>query len=208
MTAELSLSGRAGDERLRGPVHAGFARPSSMRLEAVAAGQLIFILAAPDENATLLLARESRVLRNQRPEEILGALIGVNLAPADLQAILTGCVVPDGRPTAGRIHANGWASIDLDGGATMYLQRAGAGWQVRAARRGGWRIEYTMGEGTFPAAVRLLSEEPARVDLTAAISQLETNLDLEPSAFMVNIPPGAVPLTLDELRNSGPLRGR
>src|SRR5687767_12338240 len=35
LTAELGLSGRAGDERLRGRIHAGFARPSSMRLEGV-----------------------------------------------------------------------------------------------------------------------------------------------------------------------------
>lgn len=208
MTAVLGLSGRAGDQRLRGvQVGAGFARPSSMRLEAVAAGQLIFVLAAADGDATVLLPRESRVLRNARPDEILAALTGVNLAPADLRAILTGCVVPDGRPTGGRIHANGWASIDLEGDATMYLQRGGAGWQVRAARRSGWRIDYPMWEGNFPATVRLLSDEPARVDLTASISDPEINVDLEPAAFMVNVPPDAVSLSLDELRNRGPLQG-
>lgn len=208
MTAVLGLSGRAGDQRLRGQVGAGFARPSSMRLEAVTAGQLIFVLAAADENATLLLARESRVLRNERPEEILAALTGVNLAPADLRAILTGCVVPDGRPTAGRAHANGWASIDLDGGATMYLQRVETDWQIRAARRGSWRIDYAAWEGGFPTAVRLLSDETARVDLTASVSELEINPDLEPAAFMVNVPPDAAPLSLEELRSSGPLQGQ
>jgi hypothetical protein len=179
-----------------------------MHLEAVVAGQVGFILAAPDENGVLYLPRESRVLRNERPEAILDALIGVNLAPADLQAILTGCVVPDGRATGGRLHGNGWASIDLGGSATMYVQRAGSGWQLRAARRSGWRVDYPTWEGDFPAAVRLLSDMPARVDLTATISQLETNVPLDASAFAVNVPADADPLSLDELRRSGTLQGR
>jgi hypothetical protein len=45
------------------------------------------------------------------------------------------------------------------------------------------------------------------VDLTATISQLETNVDLDAAAFTVNVPAGAAPLTLDELRQAGPLRG-
>ena len=43
------------------------------------------------------------------------------------------------------------------------------------------------------------------VDLTATLSQIETNKDLEDAAFTVNVPPGAEPITLDELRDSGPL---
>ena len=209
LTAELGLSGRAGEQRLRGRVVAGFRRPAAMRLEAVAAGQVVFILAAPDENATLYLPREDRVLRDERPEALLGALTGVNLAPADLQAILTGCVLTNGRAVSGRVYPRNWASIDLDGQATMYLQRSGTVWGLRAARRSGWRIDYTAWQGAFPAAVRLLSDSPtARVDLTATIAQLETNVDLEAAAFAVNVPPDAFPLTLEELRRSGPLQGR
>src|SRR5262245_43221507 len=91
----LHLRGRAGAERLSGNVHAGFERPASMRLEGVPPfGQPVFILGAQAGTAVLLLPRESRVLRGQPAEAILDQLIGVNLAPADLQAILTGCVVP------------------------------------------------------------------------------------------------------------------
>src|SRR6266513_369518 len=86
------------------------------------------------------------------------------LCPADLQAILTGCVVPMPQAIDARQHANGWASIDLLGGATLYLEpvrkSAAVGrtlsgspnpgapnsgsphWQLRAARRAGWQIEY------------------------------------------------------------------
>ena len=142
LTAELALSGRAGAERLRGRVHAGFARPESMRLEGVAPfGPPAFILVSRDRNATLLLPRESRVLRAQRPDEVLGALVGVTLAPADVLAIVTGCVVPSPTPTSGRLHEKGWASISLEGGAELYLRRTTT-WQIRAARRNGWQLEY------------------------------------------------------------------
>ena len=209
VTAELGLRGRAGGQRLSGRVHAGFERPASMRLEAVAPfGPPGFILAARGGTAMLLLPRESRVLRGQPAEAILDALIGVSLAPADLQAILTGCVVPNPRPTAGRLHANGWASITLAGGAEVYLRRT-AMWQLRAARRDGWQLEYPAWQGRFPQSVRLQSDaQSVNVDLTTTLSQLEANVDLEPSAFSLDVPSEARPLTLDELRESGPLRGQ
>ena len=209
LTAELGLSGRAGDQRLRGPIVAGFERPSSMRLEAVGLlGRRVFTLVARDGSGTLLLEGEARILRNAPPDAILAALTGVNLSPGDLQAILTGCVVPSPRPTAGRLHGNGLASIDLESGATIYLQRQANQWRLRAARRNGWQIEYAAWEGQFPRSVRLESASPdARVDLTTTISQLETNTDLDPAAFRVDAPAGARPLTLEELRQAGPLRG-
>ena len=210
LTAELALSGRAGRQKLRGRVVAGFARPASMRLEGVAPfGPPAFILAARAGTAVLLLPRDSRVLRGARAEDILGALTGVTLEPADLLAILTGCVVPAPRPTSGRVHGNGWASIDLMGGSTLYLQKRGNAWQVRAARRAGWQIEYPMWSGAFPQAVRLQSDDPTlMVDLTAALSQVETNVDLDERAFTVTVPNDAEAITLDELAQNGPLGDR
>ncbi len=148
------------------------------------------------------------MLKGERAEDMLGALTGVALAPADLQAILTGCVTADPKPTSGRLHENGWASIDLEGGARVFLQRQNNAWQVRAARREGWQIDYPAWQGRFPQSVRLRSDRPgASVDLTATLSQVESNVDIEPAAFTVNVPPDAQPLTLDELRMAGPLRG-
>ena len=207
LTAELSLSGRAGDEKLRGRVIAGFARPVSMRLEGVAPfGPPAFILVtARADDATLLLPRDARVVRGERADAILGALTGVMLAPADLQAILTGCVT-GAAPTTGALHRGNWASIGFEDGATMYLTRAGQNWQLRAARRGPWQIEYEVGGGTLPAAVTLHADMPVRVDLRAAIAQVETNVDLDASAFTLTVPREAQPLSLDVLRANGPLR--
>src|SRR5688572_31911602 len=125
----------------------------------------------------------------------------VALAPADLHAILTGCVMPAPKPTLGRLHANGQASIDLAGNATIYLRRVANRWQLRAARRDAWQIEYPAFEGTFPQSVRLQSTSPdVRVDLTATINELETNVDLEADVFSVEQSGNERPLSLEELR--------
>jgi hypothetical protein len=210
LTAELSLSGHAGGQNLRGRVIAGFARPASMRLEGVAPfGPPAFILVARDAGGTLLLPRDNRVLQGVRAEEILCALTGVALSPVDLQAILTGCVIPAGQAAGGRLHRSGLASLDLMGGATLYLEREGARWRVRAATRPGWDVEYPEWQGDFPGTVRLRSrDQRADVDLTAGISQVEANIDLAPDAFNVSVPDRAVPLTLDELRANGPIRSK
>lgn len=210
LTAELGLAGRAGEQRLRGRVVAGFERPASMRLEGVAPfGPPAFILAARGGTAVLLLPRDDRVLRGAPAEDILGALTGVSLAPADLQAILTGCVSAASTPTDGRLHANDWASIALEDGARMFLQRQANAWQLRAATRAGWQIEYPDWQGRFPQTVRLRSDRAGTVvDLTATLSQIEANVDIDAAAFTVTVPANASELTLEELRRAGPLRGQ
>jgi hypothetical protein len=208
LTAELSLGGRAGGRALRGRAIVGFERPSSLRLEGVAPfGPPAFILAGSGPSATLLLPRDNRVLKSARAEDILGALTGVALGPADLLAVLTGCVVAMPTPSAGRMHQNGWVSIDLSGGAIVYLARVALGWQPRAARRPGWQIEYPLWQTGFPATVRLQSLDGAvNVDLTAVVSQLEANIPIDPAAFTVTVSADLLPMTLDELRDAGPLR--
>ena len=209
MTAEVSLSGRAGDERLRGTVHAGFKQPSSMLLQLQAGpfGTVAFVLGADASGATLLLPRSDQVVRG-RAEEIMAALTGLAFTPADLQAILTGCVVSDPRPIGGRTHAGGWASIDLEGDATLYLQRAGGSWRVRAARRRDWRIEYPEWpeRAAFPSRVRVLTTAPVAVDLQARLAQVETNVDLDDGTFVVAVPGDAESISIQELRAAGPLR--
>ena len=208
LTAELGLSGHAGRTRLRGRVVAGFERPASMRLEGVAPlGPPAFILVARGGDATLLLPRDDRVVTGASPEDVLGALTGVALAPADLQAVLTGCVLPDPTPRGGRVHANGWASIDLEGNAVLYLRRVNGSWQPQAATRQGWNVQYSMWQGDFPREVVLRSTASGvDVELSATVSQLEANVPVDAAAFTVTVPPGTGRLTLAELRDAGPLR--
>lgn len=208
LTAELALAGRVGTDRVRGRMVAGFEAPDSMRLEGVAPfGPPAFILASAGSRAVLWLPREARVLRGEDASRMLGALTGVALGAADLQAVLTGCVVPVSRAVAARVHGNGWASIDLDGGAVLYLTRSAGRWVLRAARRDRWQIEYASWFGGYPRVVTLRSlDVPSGVDLTATVAQLEANVDIPAAAFTVDVPPDAAPVTIDELREAGPLR--
>lgn len=212
LTAEIALSGSAGGERLRGTIHAGFKRPSSMRLELRVSpfGAPAFVLGATAQGATLLFPRNDQVLRDARSDEILAALTGLALSPADLQAILTGCVVAVPTPTGGRTHTGGWIAIDLRDRVTLYLRKVDARWRVMAARRDDLRIDYAQWPETaaFPSRVLLKATTPVAVDLQAGLAQVETNGPIDDDAFSVRVPPTAEPMTLEELRQSGPLRER
>ncbi len=188
-----------------------------MRLEGVAPfGPPVFTLAGRGDSATLVLQRDERIIRNAPPEAILEALTGVSLGPADLLAAFTGCVLPAPRPVAGRVHSGDVASIDIESDdqgqqrrATLFLKRSGSRWQLFAARRDRWQIEYTFAAGMFPQSVRLVSLSPdVAVNIAAALAGIETNVDIDPAAFAVQEQKNLQPLTLDELRQAGPLRGQ
>jgi hypothetical protein len=212
LTTGISLAGSAGGDRLRGTLAAGFRTPNDMRLE-FRAGPLrtvIFTLAANADGATLVLPRDKQVVRGPRGEDILGAITGIDLSPADLLAILTGCVVPSPSPTGGRSHPGGWVSIDLGGAATLYTQRSGNRWRLRAARRGPWRIEYLEwpDASRFPRRIALAADAPVAVDLQATLTEPEANVDLGDDVFVVMVPRDADVIPLEQLRRSGPLRSQ
>jgi hypothetical protein len=203
----LSLSGRAGGQRLAGSLHAGFRAPDDLYMEHEY-GTILFVLTSSDGDASLFLPRENRVVRDEPTADLLGALTGVSLGAADLLAVLTGCVVPSPIPVAGRVHQNGWASIDLDGGAQVFLQRVDGQWRVRAARRHGLQVEYPEwpASSAVPTRVVIRADEPVRVDLRASVSQADLNGELTDAVFVNPAPAGARPLSIEELRRNGPLR--
>jgi outer membrane lipoprotein-sorting protein len=212
MSAELSISGRARGEKLRGRVMAGLAAPGRIRLEGVAPfGPPVFILAAGATTATLLLPRDNRVLTGEPVSAILGALVGLDVGADDLLAILSGCVVTAPEATAGRSYSGGWTRIDLAGGAGAYLRREGQRWRVRAGVRPGLLIEYEPAGGGAPSRVRLhvaASGGAPASDLSVGLSQVELNPRLGPEVFVLKVPPDASPITLAGLRNAGPVGER
>ena len=205
LTAELGLSGRAGDERVRGRVITGLALGGSARLEGVAPfGAPVFILAARDERATLLLPRERRVLDETPVAQVIERLTGLALGADDLLRVLAGCAGV-GEAIDGRRWSSDWEAVDTAGGKTIFLRLQAGAWQVAAVDGHGWRADYPAVEHGFPREVRLRSED-GRVDLVARIQQLEVNTAIDAAAFDVEIPPGTAPMTLDELRSVAPLR--
>jgi len=209
ITAEISVSGAVHDSRVRGRLLAGLAAPASLYMEATAPfGAPLFVLGASDDDATLVLPRDQRVLAHGRPDEVIEAVAGVPLGPSDLRATLTGC--PTGAlPEVAEARALGvnWRVVGT--APAQYLRREGSGsWRlVSVVHPGddGWRVDYANFLGDLPRSIHLVSTVRGRFDLRMDLSQVEVNVALEPSTFDVKIPPGVRPMTIDELRSGEPL---
>jgi hypothetical protein len=211
MAAVLSISGRAGNHRLRAKLDAGFEAPARVRLEFPAPGKPIFVYVAIGDDATLVLPREGRVLRGARPAATLEALAGVALGPEDLRTVVAGCGFATGEPTRGRAFDRAWVAVD-SGGATSWLQQVDGAWQLAASARGPIEVRYADFQAGRPATIRLRAS-PARgdgqgapvTDLTIRLSQVDINEPLGPDVFQIEVAPDATPMTLEQLREAGPL---
>jgi hypothetical protein len=209
LSAEVGVSGSVGGNGLRGRLITGLASPALARIEAVAPfGQPVFIFVARGREATLLLPRDERVLEHGDPAAVLEAVTGVPLDAADLRRALTGCPNAPDRDS-GRAAGDKWRIV-ADGPDTIFLRRdsGSSPWYVasivhKPAGRGEWRAEYRDVQNGLPRAVRLVG---GAFDLRLVLSQLELNTALGDEVFRVQVPRSAVPVSLEELREAGPLR--
>jgi hypothetical protein len=208
LTAEIGLSGRAAGERVRGRLHAGFAAPGSVRLEAVAPfGPPVFILAAERDQATLLFPRDGRVLPATPVADVLARLTGVDLGAEDLRLVISGCVFAQRPDAEGRAWPDGWKAVAAGPDRTAYLRQQAGAWRVVAADIGAWRVDYADHVNGVARTVRVRSGAGGGVDLTARLEQLQMNVELPASAFTLDVPADAQRITLDDLRSVAPLRG-
>ncbi len=212
VTVDLRLSGRIDGDRVRGTLQVGVAR-DAMRLEGLAPfGAPVFVLAARPGEAVLVLPREPAVARGPSSAELLDAVVGVGLTPADLLAIVSGCGVPDWKVEGGVTYGGTWTRLDLDAGRVLWLRAGADGPPVlMVAVDGRWRIEYTRSAPGWPTAIRLRPADDASGRATDAVFALDAPeaLDaLPPGALDVQVPPGARELSLADLRASRGLAER
>jgi hypothetical protein len=212
LSAEAGVSGSVGGRKVRGRVIVGFERPGRIRLEGVAPiGPPAFILVADRGEATLLMPRASEVLTRQPPARVLEALVGVSLDPDQLLAILSGCVTPGAAPSSGRQYAGGWAAVELEGGSRAFMRLERGQWRVRAGLTPLVAVEYEIGDGgRLPQATRLraTANGAPTTDLRLSLAQVEINTPIAGRAFTVIVPAAAVPITLADLKQAGPLGDR
>jgi hypothetical protein len=215
-SAEVGVSGRVAGTKLRGRVLAGFTRGGQARLEAPAPfGAPVFILTARGGRAAIWFPRDRRVLPDAAFEDVLEALIGVRRTPDDLMALLAGCVSSarsgSGAPLR---HPAGWLQEPLADGSVAYLRRDGGVWRVAGGDAASWGVRYDYATGAFPGLVALWrsgsAASPAGLasSVVLRISQTETNVDIADRAFDAAAPPGASMLSLEDLRQMGPLADR
>jgi hypothetical protein len=208
LSTEIRLSGRAGGERLRGTLHAGLAAPGALRFEAVAPfGPPVFVLAGRENRATMLFPRDRRVLEDVPLADVLDRLTALALDADAIRRVLTGCLA-DTAPTAGRAWGGGWMAVTLGSEITAYLRAANGQTVVAAADYGPWLVDYADHGSGFARTVRIRSREPGRVDATARLEQLEVNVAIDDGAFVVEVPPEAERITLNDLRAIAPLRAQ
>ena len=201
LTAELSLSGRAGGDRIHGRVVAGLESGGALRLEGLAPfGAPLFVLAGRDEMATLLLPRDHRVLADTRIAVVLGRLTGLALGADDLRLILSGCLAVTPTPSLGRRWRGGWQAVTLESDRVAYLRTHAGHAVVAAADYGPWRVDYADHLNGWPRTVRVRRADGTATDVTARVTQLEINVPIDPKAFAIDVPPGTTPMTIDELR--------
>lgn len=209
---ELSLSGRAGGERVRGRIVAGLESGGAIRLEAVAPfGAPFFVLAGRAETATLVLPREHRVLKDTAVAAVLERLTGLTLGADDLRLIMSGCLVDRATPTDGQQWGGGWRAVTIGPERVAYIRMQDGQPVLTAADYGPWRVDYSAHASGFPRVIRIRSTPSPRrpgegdIDITARIGQLEVNTQINPRAWVVEVPSDAEPMTLDELRSIAPL---
>lgn len=212
---ELSLSGRAGDERVRGRILTGLEAGGAVRLEAVAPfGAPFFILAGRNERATLVLPREHRVLKDTGVADVLGRITGLTLGAEDLRLIVSGCLVDNASPTDGRQWGSEWKAVTIGPERVAYLRLQNGQPVLTAADYGAWHVDYSAHASGFPRVIRIRSAQApgspggGGIDITARIEQLDVNTQINPRAWTVEIPSDADPMTLDELRSIAPLAER
>ena len=223
LTAEIAIRGQVGSQKIRGRVIAGFERGGSARLEAPAPfGAPVFVLSARANRATLWLPRDGRIVRDAPVEDVLEAIAGLRRSSDDLLGLLAGCLAGTAPAASGGAERgpSGWMRVPLQDAAVAFLRFDKSAWRLAAGYRGAtatepaWQVAYEGFTSAFPDVVRI-SRTPGpapqpgvQSTLNLQVSQRETNVDIDARAFDPLAAPGATPMTLDELRQAGPLADR
>ena len=209
ITAEMGLSGRVGRVKLRGRLQAGFAEPDALRVEGIAPfGAPVFVLAGRGGQATLWLPRDDRVLERADPAALLDALAGLDVGPANLRRWLTGCPAEGFTPAGAKRFGADWVRVTAQDGGVVWLRHTDR-WRLLEQVAGPLIVELTDYAAAGPSRVRFRHEDGGdspSLDVRLALDQVETNVTLGPEAFEVEVSPSAQPITIEELRESGPLR--
>jgi hypothetical protein len=169
-----------------------------------------FTLAGTAAQAQLWLRQDNSIVKG-RADEIVDAFIGVRLGPERLLAVVTGCHTTDvssARPQSAVRHDNRIAVPVSDG--TVFLQKKDGPWRTSEGVGDDIIVEYRQFIGYWPSQWRATAAARSADPIVIEVSVDDPDMNkgsFAPGTFQVAAT-GAAPMTLEQLRASGPLRGR
>lgn len=201
------LSGRVGRRFSGVRLDVVADRQGRLAMDAVVLGPPIFSLAGETDAAVLLLRQQGDVTVVRGPAaDIVEALIGVRLGPERLLAILSGCLSVN-QEIRDAASFGSVSRIALADGTAAFLERRGR-WLVRAGDFDGVSIDYVRAaDGRVRQVLIRSSHSAAAVSLTLRVADVTVDGDVSASVFSLTVPPDAVPMSVADLRATGPLRG-
>jgi len=207
--AGARASGKVGSQRVW-PVslEVAVATGDSIYIGATAAGNSVFVLAGTGGRARLWLRQDQRVV-SATPAQILEAVVGVAISPAQLLGMLSGCVVRTIDVSTAVRHKD---LIELRAPeGRVFLSQGGGQWQVRALVADTFVAELSRRSGRQPDDIwiRSSSGAPVAAALHLAITDGQANGSIPATVF--DLPAGAnaaSPMTLEELRAAGAWKDR
>jgi len=164
-------------------------------------GAQMFLLAGTADHAELLLPSDRRLVVAPAAD-IVNALVGVKLAPAQLLAVLTGCVAVspvmlDAARFDGRI-------LVRTADSRVLIARSDGRWQVLAGDAAGVDIDYRRFDGYWPGEWRATPADAlAGPVLVVSVDSLTVNdpkIEHNPQVYQLVRPPDTRPMTIEELR--------
>lgn len=203
--ASLRVWGRIGGERLPTTIDiATGATPTGIRLEGRAASRHIFELAGTADEATLYLYDGHR-LATGRPEDLTDALMGVKLGPGRWLALLTGCVATPPDFISGARYGPGLAVTTPSG--RVFLTLANGVWRNVHGTFDGLVVSYRRFSSALPDEWQLSSDAGREPSIALSVGVDDMTIGpIASSVFTLALPDDVTPMTLDQLRESGPLR--
>lgn len=195
--AMVDVRGRGPEGGFRATQVLVFERPDRIRVELLGAfGATRWIAVASSHDITVVFPGRDEFLREERVEDVVGALMGVRLRPREVIAILTGTGFPlESHDPVFASRRGARLEVDL-GGSFLELERG----QVRRARDPRYEVRY-------PEDWREQGRQvPYHIDISTEtlearlrLETIDVNIPLHPEAFEVRLPEEGTRLRLEEI---------